>query len=471
MAMEASIHSGNEEQQQQQQQQQQEKKASQLFAQRALQERRLKPPDQVVPCPRCQSLNTKFCYYNNYSLTQPRHFCKNCRRYWTAGGTLRNVPVGGGCRKNKRAKHQQQQQQHRGNAVDHASVLQLQPSLISGISTVTDSFSAQQQQHSAQLQGSSSSASFFNGEPGGAMHFLTSSQQQQQQQQPTWSSQQSDVQANVEAAGALAFTTHSGQGGPAGQNLSHHSQAFANSGIMSLGLFNSVSSKSDAGAAAGGGGGPGLSTHTSQQVHAGGRGGDLTAFFENPAAAYSTRVGNLGALSEAGHHGSSYNHNTVSSDDIAAQEASSYARGGGGGGGGDIWRNLQQQQQLKQEVLWGQPESERSASVLDLNSRQQASKSSAKFSSPGSTLSPAAAGAGHGLLDHAESKLAVRPAAVGWQQQQQQQQQSASHHHHQAGGMPNYETVTPPDTHFWSNPGWPPLDLHTLHGSGGTQLL
>ncbi|CAK9228568.1 unnamed protein product [Sphagnum troendelagicum] len=77
-----------------------------LFAQRALQaERRLKPPDQLVACPRCQSLNTKFCYYNNYSLTQPRHFCKNCRRYWTAGGTLRNVPVGGGCRKNKRTKH------------------------------------------------------------------------------------------------------------------------------------------------------------------------------------------------------------------------------------------------------------------------------------------------------------------------------------------------------------------------------
>ncbi|CAM6058979.1 unnamed protein product, partial [Sphagnum tenellum] len=100
MAMEPSS-SGNEEQQQQQQ----ETKASQLLAQHALQERHhLKPPDQVVACPRCQSLNTKFCYYNNYSLTQPRHFCKNCRRYWTAGGTLRNVPFGGGCRKNKRAK-------------------------------------------------------------------------------------------------------------------------------------------------------------------------------------------------------------------------------------------------------------------------------------------------------------------------------------------------------------------------------
>ncbi|CAN1807215.1 Dof zinc finger protein DOF5.3 [Linum perenne] len=60
------------------------------------------PPAQK--CPRCDSANTKFCYYNNYSLSQPRYFCKTCRRYWTQGGTLRNVPVGGGCRKGKRAK-------------------------------------------------------------------------------------------------------------------------------------------------------------------------------------------------------------------------------------------------------------------------------------------------------------------------------------------------------------------------------
>ncbi|KAK0579284.1 hypothetical protein LWI29_023997 [Acer saccharum] len=57
-----------------------------------------------LKCPRCDSSNTKFCYYNNYSLSQPRHFCKACKRYWTRGGTLRNVPVGGGCRKNKRVK-------------------------------------------------------------------------------------------------------------------------------------------------------------------------------------------------------------------------------------------------------------------------------------------------------------------------------------------------------------------------------
>ncbi|CAH8305780.1 unnamed protein product [Eruca vesicaria subsp. sativa] len=52
-----------------------------------------------LPCPRCESTNTKFCYYNNYNFSQPRHFCKSCRRYWTHGGTLRDVPVGGRTRK------------------------------------------------------------------------------------------------------------------------------------------------------------------------------------------------------------------------------------------------------------------------------------------------------------------------------------------------------------------------------------
>ncbi|KAL3032517.1 hypothetical protein AAZX31_02G087900 [Glycine max] len=61
-------------------------------------------PDAALKCPRCESTNTKFCYYNNYSLSQPRHFCKTCRRYWTRGGALRSVPVGGGCRRNKRNK-------------------------------------------------------------------------------------------------------------------------------------------------------------------------------------------------------------------------------------------------------------------------------------------------------------------------------------------------------------------------------
>ncbi|KAJ8453175.1 hypothetical protein Cgig2_008059 [Carnegiea gigantea] len=52
-----------------------------------------------LPCPRCDSTNTKFCYYNNYNFSQPRHFCKSCRRYWTHGGTLRDIPIGGGSRK------------------------------------------------------------------------------------------------------------------------------------------------------------------------------------------------------------------------------------------------------------------------------------------------------------------------------------------------------------------------------------
>ncbi|CAN7114702.1 unnamed protein product [Brassica rapa subsp. narinosa] len=73
---------------------------------------RPQPPELAVRCPRCDSTNTKFCYYNNYSLSQPRYFCKSCRRYTTRkhqfyncnnGGTLRNIPVGGGCRKNKRS--------------------------------------------------------------------------------------------------------------------------------------------------------------------------------------------------------------------------------------------------------------------------------------------------------------------------------------------------------------------------------
>ncbi|XP_057548479.1 dof zinc finger protein DOF2.4-like [Amaranthus tricolor] len=72
------------------------------MAERARQAK-IPPPEAPLKCPRCESTNTKFCYFNNYSLTQPRHFCKACRRYWTRGGALRNVPVGGGCRRNKRS--------------------------------------------------------------------------------------------------------------------------------------------------------------------------------------------------------------------------------------------------------------------------------------------------------------------------------------------------------------------------------
>ncbi|KAE8672322.1 Dof zinc finger protein DOF5.8 [Hibiscus syriacus] len=101
-------------------------------------DRRLRPHShQTLKCPRCDSLNTKFCYYNNYNFSQLRHFCKSCRRYWTKGGILRNVPVGGGCRKAKRTKtkassetttvaasalpHPEQQQREQAKANSHSS--------------------------------------------------------------------------------------------------------------------------------------------------------------------------------------------------------------------------------------------------------------------------------------------------------------------------------------------------------------
>lgn len=33
-------------------------------------------PDKKEACPRCNSMDTKFCYYNNYNIKQPRFYCK-----------------------------------------------------------------------------------------------------------------------------------------------------------------------------------------------------------------------------------------------------------------------------------------------------------------------------------------------------------------------------------------------------------
>ncbi|KAL2504474.1 Dof-type domain-containing protein [Abeliophyllum distichum] len=78
------------------------------------------PHEATLNCPRCDSLNTKFCYYNNYCLTQPRYFCKTCRRYWTKGGNMRKLPVGGpigggGGRKNKKMKSSSWDSKHCSN--------------------------------------------------------------------------------------------------------------------------------------------------------------------------------------------------------------------------------------------------------------------------------------------------------------------------------------------------------------------
>jgi hypothetical protein len=60
-----------------------------------------KKPDAVLPCARCNSTRTKFCYYNNYNVNQPRYYCKDCKRHWTVGGLLRDVPIGTARRKIK----------------------------------------------------------------------------------------------------------------------------------------------------------------------------------------------------------------------------------------------------------------------------------------------------------------------------------------------------------------------------------
>ncbi|XP_022879677.1 dof zinc finger protein DOF3.6-like [Olea europaea var. sylvestris] len=90
------------------------------------------PQEASLKCPRCDSSNTKFCYYNNYSLTQPRYYCKTCRRYWTKGGTMRNLPVGAGSvrgrwRKNKKEKSSLRVSQHYSTGSSNTGKLNYQP--------------------------------------------------------------------------------------------------------------------------------------------------------------------------------------------------------------------------------------------------------------------------------------------------------------------------------------------------------
>ncbi|XP_058197802.1 uncharacterized protein LOC131313494 isoform X1 [Rhododendron vialii] len=41
-----------------------------------------------LPCPRCNSMDTKFLLYSNSKHSPPRHCCRSCRHSWTQGGTL-----------------------------------------------------------------------------------------------------------------------------------------------------------------------------------------------------------------------------------------------------------------------------------------------------------------------------------------------------------------------------------------------
>nr|CAD1839700.1 unnamed protein product [Ananas comosus var. bracteatus] len=52
-------------------------------------------PEPALKCPRCDSTNTKFCYFNNYSISQPLYFCKTCRRYWIRATPQRGAAAAG----------------------------------------------------------------------------------------------------------------------------------------------------------------------------------------------------------------------------------------------------------------------------------------------------------------------------------------------------------------------------------------
>ncbi|XP_021759695.1 cyclic dof factor 2-like isoform X1 [Chenopodium quinoa] len=59
--------------------------------------------DKPVSCPRCNSMETKFCYFNNSNINKSRHFCWSCQRYWTIGGATKNLSIRSGQCKGKHA--------------------------------------------------------------------------------------------------------------------------------------------------------------------------------------------------------------------------------------------------------------------------------------------------------------------------------------------------------------------------------
>ncbi|XP_058068089.1 dof zinc finger protein DOF3.1-like [Magnolia sinica] len=126
------------------------------------------PEQEHLKCPRCESTNTKFCYYNNYNLSQPRHFCKNCRRYWTKGGALRNIPVGGGSRKNTKRSNSK-----RSSSSSSSSTPQPKPEPPSGIFSPLGT--VDQDHRMLDMTGSFSSLLASNGQYGNLLDSMNSS--------------------------------------------------------------------------------------------------------------------------------------------------------------------------------------------------------------------------------------------------------------------------------------------------------
>nr|GMD19110.1 dof zinc finger protein DOF4.5-like [Ipomoea batatas] len=60
-------------------------------------------PPSPRQCPRCHSDDTKFCYFNNYNMNQPRYYCRACKRHWTLGGIQRDIPIGGKSNKGRKS--------------------------------------------------------------------------------------------------------------------------------------------------------------------------------------------------------------------------------------------------------------------------------------------------------------------------------------------------------------------------------
>ncbi|KAI3908642.1 hypothetical protein MKW98_006794 [Papaver atlanticum] len=113
-----------------------------------LDEKKVRPQQEQAPpslkCPRCDSTNTKFCYYNNYSLSQPRYFCKSCKRYWTQGGSIRKIPVGGSCKKKSNKKSSSESTQKSKDQSVSTTNCNPVPSLTSVSNDVTLTFSRHQ---------------------------------------------------------------------------------------------------------------------------------------------------------------------------------------------------------------------------------------------------------------------------------------------------------------------------------------
>nr|XP_017224982.1 PREDICTED: dof zinc finger protein DOF4.3-like [Daucus carota subsp. sativus] len=51
--------------------------------------------EQNLRCPRCDSEETKFAYFNNNKTSQPRYRCKSCKKLWTHGGQVRDISSNG----------------------------------------------------------------------------------------------------------------------------------------------------------------------------------------------------------------------------------------------------------------------------------------------------------------------------------------------------------------------------------------